>query len=314
VPGQMKAGDILIELEGGGAEHIIMWVGGDKPIVHSAEQESFVGVIQQSAKPYLIKKDDEKKWKPFVAVFRSDSESLAAQAAKFAIEWATRSDDEVYMMLRTLEKEGIEEKIEEYKKENPRVKRFEPGKKNVTIGSPKFGGDTIVLDTPFSQERLGGGDKDWDVYSLFRALRAYDRVMSQLPLSQLKGITCSQFVTYCYQAAALHGHFGGSPIPKEILNLISDNGKLYSLKKTKESQPDLISNALEGFDVGFMPVGMLVDAKTTSADNLMEKLLDSKSGFQEMGYMVPKGDEAVLISISEASGIKTWGDLKELLK
>ena len=32
-----------------------------------------------------------------------------------------------------------------------------------------------MLDTPYSQDRLGADAREWSVFSLFRALRAYQR-------------------------------------------------------------------------------------------------------------------------------------------
>lgn len=303
MPEPFVAGDIMIEMDGDSVEHSMMWVGGEKPVVHSAEAGDFVGVIQQSAKPYARWKDDSKAWRPYARIYRSQDGSGAA-AAKFAIDWATRSDSATFVKLKNLS-DTEQEKLQQ---EKPRQKRPPNSDKNITIGSPKFEGSGIVLDTPYSQARLGGGDKPWDVLSLFRALRAYDRALSKLPLSQLKGVTCSQFVTYCYQAAAVQKHFGGLPIDAKILSGISKSGKLYSLKNDAGAA-DLINDALKGIDVGFMPKAMLIDAKTTSADCLKTNLEKQGSGFDFVGDMAPS---LVIIKPTEAPALKTYGDVKKL--
>ena len=303
MPESLQVGDIIIEMDGGSADHSLLWVGGDKPIVHSAESEEFVGVIRQSAKPYAVWKSDDKKWKSYARVYRNNDD-LGQRAAQFALDWATRSDEQAYVDLRTLGKD----EAEKFKSENPRRKRESGGGKNITIGSPKFKGSAVVLDTPFSQARLGGPELDWNVLSLFRALRAYHRAQNRLPLSQLKGVTCSQFITYCYQAAAVQKHFGGAPIPQKILAQISNSDRLYSLKQDGGAA-DLIHDALKGINVSFMPKGMLVDAKTTSASNLQEKLGEGNSGFTFRGDLAPA---LKIIQPNEGGGLQTYKDVKKL--
>lgn len=303
MPVPLEPGDVMIEMTGNSVEHSMMWVGGEKSVVHSAEAGDFVGVIQQSPKPYARWKEDDKPWRSKVRIYRNN-DGLGPEAAKLAIDWATRSDDQVFVQFKKME----ETEQEEHQKLHPRVKRAEGDGKNITIGSPKFEGSSIVLDTPYSQARLGSGDKEWSVLSLFRALRAYHRAKNKLPLSQLKGVTCSQFVTYCYQAAAIGKYFGGLPIPKEILSNISKTDKFYSLKNDVGAA-DLVQDALKGINVDFIPKGMLVDAKTTSADCLKANLEKGASGFTFIGDMSPS---LVVITAMEANGLKTYGDVKKL--
>jgi hypothetical protein len=306
MPENLQAGDIIIQLDKDTADHTLMWVGGEKPIVHSSEGENFSGVIQQSAGPLLNLKDDSKPWKGYARVFRSD-DGLGPLAATFAIKWAVRSDNVAYIEARKLYDEQDRAQAEEYANKNPRGKRTIGAPQNITIGNAKTKSLSVALDTPFSQARLEKGDKEWDVHSLFRALRAYDRGKKGLPLSQLKGITCSQFATYCYQAASLDKQLGGAPIPSNILNHIANSGAFYSLKQGTPDQANIIKHALEGYPTDCIPKAMLVDAKTTSAGNLMAKLLQEGSRFSDRGFLAPTpSKKLVVITSQESQSIPTY--------
>jgi hypothetical protein len=324
MPADLASGDILIELSAGeGADHSLMWLADpSKPVVHCVEGEKFKGVMQHSAnyfQPHFAKATDASvEWTPKIAVFRSTDGKLAERAAWFAREWATRTDDQACIQLATFREESSFEKLQEYAQQHPRTPRTQPGK-NISIGSPKFPihETMVVLDTPYSQARLGVAAQPWDTLSLFRALRAYHRGINHLPLSQLKGVTCSQFITYCYQAGALALRFGNQPIPKEILNQISDTGVFLSLKKKEKGGADLVRQGLNGYDQDYqqsIPMAMRVDAKTTSADQLLEKL-KSDNTFPLAGYMVCLSDKKRLriLTPNEALNVVSWGEVWKIV-
>ena len=313
MPDSLQAGDVIVQLKRNQANHCLMWVGGEKPIIHSADADNFSGVIQQSASFLPKLKDDLEKWTPHARVFRNQRD-LGAQATKFAKQWAVRSDDEAFLNAMNLSDSQDAQQAAKYVAENPREKRQPETPKHVTVGNAKTKSITVVLDTPYSQDRLEQGNKEWDVYSLFRALRAYDRGTKSLPLSQLKGITCSQFITYCYQAASLDRVFGGCAIPQATLQHISDTGAFYSLKRGTPEQANLIEHGLHGYSTDFIPKAMLVDAKTTSAGNLMRKLLEEDSQFTNVGDLALRTNgKLVVVSNEESAKLLNYGDLKELL-
>jgi hypothetical protein len=333
MPRELVTGDILIQLDKrGGADHSLMWVGGEKPVVHSVEGDKFNGVIQQSARYFLerwenVKPTDE--WKRKVDVYRARDPNLGPAAARFATEWATRSDDQACGELATRfdaaqAEDYSGESLEHYAAAHPRQKRAAGARKNVSIGSPGFRtaagapdpSTNVVLDTPYSQRRLlagGGGNQPWDTLSLFRALRAYHRGTNHLPLSQLIGVTCSQFVTYCYQAGSLSIHFGNNPIPQEVLALVSKDGQFYSLKGKGPGSADLVQQGLKGYDAAYqqaIPQEMRVDAKTTSAGNLMARL-EQDMNFEWVGALVATRDKRQLKVLTPAEGKDgmTWSDV-----
>lgn len=106
-------------------------------------------------------------------VYRYKDAELAAMAAKFAEEWAVTPSEELKLPTPTPKK--------------------------------------VVLKTPYSHKRMEGafdGTAPWSVDSLFRALKAIARAHDGTGLSPRHGASCSQFVTYCYQAAALKKSIG----------------------------------------------------------------------------------------------------------
>lgn len=90
-----------------------------------------------------------------------------------------------------------------------------------------------------------------------------------------------------YQAASLDKQLGGAPITPNILKHIADSGVFYGLKQGIPDQANIIKNAPEGYNSDCIPKAMLVDAKTTSAGNLMAKLLQEGSSFSGRGFLAP---------------------------
>jgi len=126
-------------------------------------------------------------------------------------------------------------------------------------------------------------------------------------------VSCSQFVIYCYQAAALDLKFGSQPIAREILQQIPNNGVFYSLKSAGGA--DLVKQGLNGYDQEFqqsIPQAMRVDAKTTSVDQLLTKLKGDNK-FQLVGYMVTTKDKTRLRIVTTAETAPTWDDVWKIV-
>lgn len=310
---QLRAGDILLEVWEQEVEHSLMWVADPtKPVVHSASADTeddgtTNGVIQSSAnyfKSSTGKPDAAKPWNQRHRVYRHENNELASAAAWFATQWATRSDHEVFVEL----KQGFQGG----RSPRPELAIARRGRRHPFKGrSVHFNHREIVLDTPYSQDRLGVDAEEWSVFSLFRALRAFHRGTKELPLSRLKGVTCSQFVTYCYQAAALWLKFGYQPLPGDILELIRKNGT-EKLKSPRFA--NLVAQGMQGYDEEYrqaIPAGMLVDAKTTSVEQLADMLADDVT-FRPIGFMFARDydhSDMMILTQEEARGVATWGDL-----
>jgi hypothetical protein len=271
----LLVGDIIIQTDEGEPEHSLMWVGTGKPVVHSAEGDKLNGVVQQSVGCFedLSKSDlDETE------VWRCRDSQLAARAAKFAIRWATRSDEPWV------------------------IKAWQSGQQLVT------------LRTPFSQDRLTEtSDKEntpMSVFALWRAVRAAARGNAGQDLSPATGVSCAMFVTYCYQAASLEDQLGLLPQEWEKLRQLKNSGALMAL--SKEQQFNLIRAALEPITTGNIPPAFLVDAKRTNVDRLHDSL-EQDPAFSLVGYVVTNKDQkathAYLLPESEA-GQREWADVR----
>jgi hypothetical protein len=184
-----------------GGDHALMWVGGEKPLVHAASEKA-LGILQTSEDFFRKKiKIGETAVDTYVFRYKGRIPGLADKAAEYAEKWATRSDDPAILAFRAEEKE-----------------RTEPPKELPARES--------VLRTPYSQQRLDEGhrrSKEWDAMNpgctteaIFRALKAVARTENNMPVSPNHGVTCDQFIVYCYQAATLKIHFK-DVIPPEVV-------------------------------------------------------------------------------------------------
>lgn len=173
----MERGDVLIQGDDPHSRgtHALMWVGGDKALIHSSN-DGFLGVLQQSMGFFgkYVPQELNKTVSVGAGVYRyvGEVKDLGAKAAGFAEKWATRPDD--------VNKDGLDH----FKQR--------------------------VLRTPFSARRLGAAEKRRveggqavSVETIFRVLKAIARGELQSSLSPNHGVSCSQFVVYCYQAASL---------------------------------------------------------------------------------------------------------------
>jgi hypothetical protein len=251
---KFQNGDIIIEYDDSEdeAKHALLWVDDAKAknIVHSKDVGTLLGVVQQSVGA-LRNTDEDIKY----LVYRHESSVIADYAAMFAIKWATRSDD-------------------------PMVNNM------VKYASTK--GQSVSARNRFGRR----GDEfqtceDWSPQSLVRAVRAWHRSSLGNQLSRRKGVSCSQFVTYCYQAASLHATLHMVSHSNEWWrNFLLGPNSFVSLKK--ENRYDVVYDALVqlGPLKGVIPPAMLVDAKTTDAENLQNCLERGESGFACIGEVV----------------------------
>jgi hypothetical protein len=247
-------GDIIIEYDDSTdeAKHALIWVDDTrgKPVIHSKDVGNLQGVVQQSVGALAISDDDIK-----YLVYRYEQPEVAAAAAWFAIRWATRSDEPMVLAMV------------KYASENNQVV-----KASVPFG--RRGDQYQTLDA-------------WNAESLVRAVRAWHRGITGVKLSNRKGISCSQFVTYCYQAACLNATLHGMTLTSnEAKAFLLGPQNFVALKKT--NRYDLMSDALQLVSeklTSCVPPGMLVDAKTTDADNLQDCLEKGSSKFKCVGQV-----------------------------
>jgi len=265
-----ERGDILIK----GSMHSLLWVGGEKPLVHNVDQGKFVGVIRATS---LAGGE---------AVYRFADAAVAGRAAEFAARWADVPGTDFVLPVPN------------------------PAK--------------MVLKTPYSHRRMEEAlrvqdqETPWTVESLFRALKAIARSRDGAGLSPNHGVSCSQFVTFCFQAAALV-QLLGNVVPAQLLSQIrreaevpsgqtlsrwveNDYGKspeqFWKAKafggqnkvfKSFKTDGEFLSSALSGHvqrtrDV--LPGAMRVDAKRTTVEKLLAGVTARDSGFQLRGIAV----------------------------
>lgn len=245
----LKPGDLISDIDDD--DHFMIWVGGEEPLVENVEADDFSGIFRHSASKIRkrIAERDEDEEEGF-DVFRCENQAIAQQAADFAIEWSTGKTDP----------------------------KFQEGKKS---------GRFFNLKIPFNQDRLTHDrqqkPEEWDVRSLFRALRVLSRQESRVNVS-IKGWTCSSFVTYCFQAAALKVLFNNNKIPKNLLDTVRRSGHegFLSIKNNF----NLIELALsEQTDIirKLVPTGILVDGKAIDATALRNFLNKPGNDFIKLG-------------------------------
>jgi len=200
----LQRGDVLIQGDDpySGGTHALMWIDGEKPLLHSSN-DGFLGFLAQSMGyigKYVPEKTGEHPTDVGVYRYRGNVNGLAGKAAEYAAAWATRPDQV-----------------------NPEGMQFKQR----------------VLGTPFSARRLGAAHErrkafeqsaqPVSVETIFRVLKAIARTEMGSKLSPNHGVSCSQFVVYCYQAASLSLKFSGV-IPAAVIE---------SLKgERKEQKPD----------------------------------------------------------------------------
>jgi hypothetical protein len=120
----------------------------------------------------------------------------------------------------------------------------------------------------------------WSAESLLRAVKASVR---EECLARKHGTTCSSFITFCYQAAAINQRMGDLAIPDTFLQLLK--GENTGCVKLKQSAPNLVAffEKLHAEKKLVLPQGVFVDAKTTYVKLLQKDLQQPGSGFQTIG-------------------------------
>ncbi|CDY78934.1 hypothetical protein BGLT_04987 [Caballeronia glathei] len=255
---EMQPGDLISDLDDD--DHFMIWVGGNEEIVENVDTGDYAGIFRHS-KSKITKRingennsdDDSEGEMTHFAVFRCEDTRIAKQAAEFAIEWATSKSDDLF-----------------------------------TVG--KASGDAFNLKIPFNQGRLvhdrAQNFDDWDVRSLFRALRVLARHESGVPVS-IKGWTCSSFATYCYQAAALKVLFQSGPIAPGVLKMVKDTNSEKFLKiKNDLNIIQLLFGELTEILRKLIPHGLLVDGKAIDATSLLGFLRKDNNGFTNLGDII----------------------------
>ena len=200
----LQAGDIIVE---SGSVHCVMWVDDtDKPLVHAAAGH---GVIQQSESYFTKKNFPYYSWDH--PVYRYKKADIATRAAEVAIHWARKGTNDTKTNTPFTDERWL----------YPYYRKMTPDKTKQTEIQNEW---TTRATT-------------WDAQAVFKILKAYNRSLEDnIPLSAQKGVSCSQFVIYCYQVAALQLAFGNQPITN--LDLTSKNKSIVPQVddlQTKES-------------------------------------------------------------------------------
>lgn len=209
-------------------------------------------------------------------VWRPKDTRLGAEAADFAKKWAFRSNDN-----------------------------------DANIGKTK---------TPFGAQRLNDADEEqaqeWNIDAVFRAAKAYARGRNGIALSLSKGVSCSQFVFYCYQAGAIAKAFGTANLSSSIWDQMNATGVHQKLFKKESDQfrnltdPEIrvlrqkerasrIAPYKDQIESS-LPATLKQTAKYMSADYLASVLKNS-SDFDKVGYLLadPDTQRAVLVPLQD---------------
>jgi hypothetical protein len=279
MPVNAQRGDLLIQgdVKTKNAFHSLIWVGGNKPLVHNISKGRFIGVIRQANYPANM------------PVFRLRDGEVAEEAAKLAENWADT-----------------------------------PGE---TFQLPQSNPSKIVLKSPYSQQRMEDAlyrvvyekESPWSVDALFRVLKAIARANDGSGLSPTRGLGCTQFAAYCFQAAALKIRLG-PVVPADLIarlrvpepedstvsvpqwmaknkergdpadfwqeKAFNTQKKIFPSLKTKDG--DIIRQILSG-EVekarGVLPSALDTDAKFMTVEKLLAAVLEPDSGFDYVGTL-----------------------------
>ena len=173
----LAEGDILVQ---SGADHCVMWVGSDKPLAHATADQ---GVIQQSDEYFQrmapVVLGDHTVWR-----LRSRAKVLSDRAAATARDWAVIKGR---TSSRTATPFGTKRWLKTY--------------------LPNISDEQEQQDLTSTWNAAA---EVFDAQSVYEVLKMYTRSIDPSgPLSKNKGVTCSQFVIYCYQIASLHNALKG---------------------------------------------------------------------------------------------------------
>jgi hypothetical protein len=262
----LQAGDITIVYDDDSPDHSVMWVGGDKPLVHCTDGPGTSGIFQQSN--YLYVDDDDAmdsdgEDEPIAEVYRCNSADIAQRARQIAQQFSTRSDNPAYRAVRQA-------------------------------------GNKAFLRTRFSQNRLGGNGGIWGPEAFVRAVRAYFRAAHTLILSANEGVTCSQFLTYTYQAAGVWAHAQASPAHRQLITDAANDGLLGNMGLhgispleglTRIGPAYYCLRPMRAQVEAVMPRAVQVNACIMAVDVLATRLHGGGSGFTYMGNLLGKPQE-----------------------
>jgi len=267
---QFEVGDVILHTFYN--VHSVMWVGGDKEVVHNTNSGKFNGVLRQSA-AYFSKTDfvNDFKNRPLqLRIYRGKFEnSIKERAAQYAIKWSMTGEE--YFPPR--DRNAIGKKISEVVPEMRYKPEPEPAWKS-PYSIPRF--SAAQMATQKSNEPV----KSWTVDSLFRAVKAIARHQDDSGLSPNHGTSCSQFVVYCYQAASLE-HSLGPTVTKELISHLRnpDTGSFYKLKGNSNIIAEVLTPTLDP-----EKTVLSVDAKIMTVKALKE-VLEKSDQFTQVGYV-----------------------------
>lgn len=254
-----QAGDVILS-----SGHSMMWVGGDRAIVHNA---GGIGVLRELGAELLAPAKSATKF----AVFRFDNAEVAARAAEYAIDWAVEGNAEIHPTIKS---------------------PYDLSNKTYTVtGKSELSSGRYEYASALQSAK----QTDWTVESLYRVVKAVARKYHRLGLSPLHGVTCAQFVTYCYQAAFLEKKFGHI-INSTMLELMCKDGvstKYFKLHAGEKDNP--VMAALADIKSTDLPLGLRVEPKSILVGLLREKMEEKDSGFRSAGYMVHKGGGELIL-------------------
>jgi hypothetical protein len=249
---KFKPGDIILVFDDSEVEHSLIWVDGVKPIVDSGEGNKYSGVSRRSLKAFKgIDEEPPKVW-------RSNDSKLAENAAKFAIKWATSSDEKWIW--------------EEYEKTNKKVQ----------------------LRTPYSQDKLVKATEaeknEWNEEVFLSTLQKTWRGVNDKNLSST-GVSCAMFIVYCYQAAILEPFIG--ELKEYWSDLKNKKDAIKLLNKQPELRKKLIIKTLEPVlkVQDKIPQAFKVNAKLTDVDKLLDSLKQDKT-FKQVGKVITDNNDS----------------------
>jgi hypothetical protein len=153
------------------------------------------------------------------------------------------------------------------------------------------------LRTRFSQNRLGGNGGLWGPEAFVRAVRAYYRAAATQVLSANEGVTCSQFITYTYQAAGVWGFAQHNAAARDLIDDVAQDGLLGNLHLHGLSPMEGMCNVsrsytrlrpIRGYVEGAIAGAMQVNACITAVDVLTTRMRGG-GGFAHLGNL--SGDD-----------------------
>ncbi len=262
----MRKGDLIVRqdkiLSNASSDHLMIFAGGQKPIIHAKVDGRVRGVIRQSWNT-MVKAEKEDPVKH--VVYRITDSVLAREMLRFAVVFSLETHSEQFnQLVRFSNQHGL--RVDDHSVVLP------------TAYSVK----KLAIARRYTEQTAIPGFPESKKVGVFRALKSLvraegdhaKRVFGTRVLSS-KGTTCSEFVLLCLQGAVLKRFLQqhGCNVPECIESALGHSGV------SSKRQPKIVSKDLVAADTGLV-INPRLNVQLKELIVFLEQLIKLK-GFDE---------------------------------